>query len=320
MIVAFYAFLDYLQAIKTASPHTVRNYCIDLNHLASYLAQREGLTFEPLVLECNKRKIVELPFSLFTKDSLRLYLSSLLQADQAKRTVKRRLSAIRSFARYCLKNEWIVEDPTESIRGPRLAKELPSPITYAQIETLMAMPDLSTHIGFRDRCLLELLYSSGLRIGEVVAINRWDIDFGACLLRIQGKGKKERIVPVTRHANEWLQKYLTHPGRLHVQKDPQAVFLNRFGKRLTTRSIDRKFKQYLRASGFAGNITPHTIRHTIATHWLENGMDLKTIQSLLGHSSLETTTIYTHVSMRLKKQTHDESHPHGFYASCPEVM
>ncbi|AFS26777.1 phage integrase family protein [Chlamydia psittaci CP3] len=116
---------------------------------------------------------------------------------------------------------------------------------------------------------------------------------------------------MTPHAAQWLQQYLTHPARTGIEKDSQAIFLNRFGKRLTTRSIDRKFQKYLRQSGLSGNITPHTIRHTIATHWLENGMDLKTIQALLGHSSLETTTIYTYVSMKLKKQTHDESHPHS---------
>ncbi|WP_375793225.1 tyrosine recombinase XerC [Chlamydia sp. 12-01] len=312
MVSAFYAFLDYLKNIKTASPHTLRNYCIDLNSFKSFLEKRSKLSpSTPICLLSKERKETELPFSLFTKDLVRLYILELMQENKAKRTIKRRLSAIKSFSQYCIKNRIILEDPTEAIHGPRLPKELPSPITYEQVEILMATPDLSKYTGFRDRCLLELFYSSGLRISEIVAINHWDIDFNSNLIRIQGKGKKERLVPITPHAAQWLQQYLNHPERSDIEQDAQAIFLNRFGKRLTTRSIDRKFQKYLRQSGLSGNITPHTIRHTIATHWLENGMDLKTIQALLGHSSLETTTIYTHVSMKLKKQTHDESHPHS---------
>ncbi|SYX08805.1 Tyrosine recombinase XerD,site-specific tyrosine recombinase XerC,Site-specific recombinase XerD,tyrosine recombinase XerC,Phage integrase family [Chlamydia poikilotherma] len=312
MISAFYAFLDYLKNIKTASPHTLRNYCIDLNNFKNFLERRNKLyPSVPICLLAQERKVAELSFSLFTKDLIRLYILELMQENKSKRTIKRRLSTIKSFSQYCIKHRIILEDPTETIHGPRLPKELPSPITYEQVEILMAIPDLSKYTGFRDRCLLELFYSSGLRISEIVAINHWDIDFNSNLIRIQGKGKKERLVPITPHAAQWLQQYLNHPKRATIEQDAQAIFLNRFGKRLTTRSIDRKFQKYLLQSGLSANITPHTIRHTIATHWLENGMDLKTIQALLGHSSLETTTIYTHVSMKLKKQTHDESHPHS---------
>ncbi|KPZ35726.1 tyrosine recombinase XerC [Chlamydia psittaci] len=312
MVSAFYAFLDYLKNIKTASPHTLRNYCIDLNDFKNFLEKHgELIPSPPICLVTKERQEAELPFSLLTKDAVRLYILKLMQENKAKRTIKRRLSAIKSFSQYCVKHRILPEDPTETIQGPRLPKELPSPITYEQVEILMATPDLSKYTGFRDRCLLELFYSSGLRISEIVAINHWDIDFTSHLIRIRGKGKKERLVPMTPHAAQWLQQYLTHPARTGIEKDSQAIFLNRFGKRLTTRSIDRKFQKYLRQSGLSGNITPHTIRHTIATHWLENGMDLKTIQALLGHSSLETTTIYTYVSMKLKKQTHDESHPHS---------
>ncbi|WP_348663878.1 tyrosine recombinase XerC [Chlamydia vaughanii] len=312
MISACYAFLDYLKTIKTASPHTLRNYCIDLNSFKNFLEKRNGLdSSEPIFLLPKEKSITEIPFALFTKDTIRLYILQLIEENKSKRTIKRRLSALKSFSQYCIKNRWITEDPTEAIQGPRLPKELPSPITYEQVEILMATPDLSKYTGFRDRCLLELFYSSGLRISEIVAINHWDIDFTSNLIRIRGKGKKERLAPITPHAAQWLQEYINHPERAEIEKDSQAIFLNRFGGRLTTRSIDRKFQKYLRLSGLSGTITPHTIRHTIATHWLENGMDLKTIQTLLGHSSLETTTIYTHVSMKLKKQTHDQSHPHS---------
>ncbi|EPP35952.1 Tyrosine recombinase XerD [Chlamydia avium] len=312
MISTFYEFLNYLKTIKAASPHTLRNYCADLNDFKKFLECHEKLESSPaLDLSLKETTQQKLPFSLFTKDILRLYILQLIEKKKAKRTIKRHLSTLKSFSCYCIKNNILNEDPTEGLSGPRLPKELPSPITYEQIEILMATPDLSKYTGFRDRCLLELFYSSGLRISEIVAINHEDIDFSSNLIRIQGKGKKERLIPMTPHASQWLQQYLHHPQRTQVEKDSRAIFLNRFGKRLTTRSIDRKFRKYLLLSGLSGTITPHTIRHTIATHWLENGMDLKTIQTLLGHSSLETTTIYTRVSMKLKKQTYDQAHPHS---------
>lgn len=312
MIASFYAFLDYLKNMKAASPHTLRNYSIDLSSLKNFLEKIGCLAPTPnLSLYEESRSLSPLSFSLFTKENIRLYLLEQIQTSHSKRTVRRRLSAIKSFAKFCVKNQWIKENPAEFIRGPRLPKELPSPLTYEQVLALMSAPELDKVTGFRDRCLLELFYSSGLRISEITALNRSDIDFQSNLLRICGKGKKERIVPMTKVAVQWLQAYLDHPDRAAVQQDHQACFLNRFGKRLSTRSIDRKFQQYLLKTGLSGTITPHTIRHTIATHWLEKGMDLKTIQLLLGHTSLETTTIYTHVSMKLKKQIHSETHPHN---------
>lgn len=308
MLASLHAFLYYMHTIKSASPHTLRNYCIDLNQFKAFLEAKHALPPSP-PLSISKESVGDLSFTVFTKEGLRLYILHLMQNNKSHRTIKRKLSAIRSFSQYCLKNRLILEDPTEDVHGPKLPKQLPSPITYEQVEILMSAPDISKYIGLRDRCLLELVYSSGLRISEVVALNHLDIDFSSHMIRVQGKGKKERRIPITPHAAQWLHNYLHHPER--VEKDPQAIFLNRFGKRLTTRSIDRNFQKYLRLSGLSGAITPHTIRHTIATHWLENGMDLKTIQLLLGHSSLETTTIYTHVSMTLKKQTHDQAHPHS---------
>ncbi|AAC67942.1 tyrosine recombinase XerC [Chlamydia trachomatis] len=312
MITSFYAFLDYLKNMKASSLHTLRNYCMDLSSLKCFLEKKSDLSpTPPLSLHDNTYDYPPLSFSLFTKDNIRLYLLEQIQTHHSKRTVRRRLSAIKSFARFCVKNQLIPENPAEMIRGPRLPQELPSPLTYEQVLALMAAPELDKVTGFRDRCLLELFYSSGLRISEITALNRADIDFQSHLLHIRGKGKKERIVPMTKVAVQWLQDYLNHPDRASVEQDHQACFLNRFGKRLSTRSIDRKFQQYLLKTGLSGSITPHTIRHTIATHWLERGMDLKTIQLLLGHTSLETTTIYTHVSMKLKKQIHDETHPHN---------
>ena len=152
---------------------------------------------------------------------------------------------------------------------------------------------------------MELLYSSGLRLSELLGLNRKNFNERALSINVYGKGKKERIVPITNTAAKWIRDYLNHPER----NNEEALFLNRWGKRLSARSLDRIFAAYLKKSGLSERITPHTIRHTIATHWLENGMDLKTIQLILGHASLATTTIYTHVSQRIKREVYNKTHP-----------
>jgi integrase/recombinase XerC len=207
------------------------------------------------------------------------------------------------------------KNPIEELESPKLDKEIPLFLSYEEVQRLFEQPDISSYLSFRDRCIMELLYSSGLRVSELVGLNRSDFDRKNLVVKLRGKGKKERIVPITKNAAEWIVAYLEHAERHqdidgHLgQVDNQAIFLNKLGTRLTPRSVDRKFDKYLTASGLAGKVTPHTIRHTIATHWLENGMDLKTIQVLLGHSSLATTTIYTHVTKNLKKSAYDKAHP-----------
>ncbi|HNA61774.1 MAG TPA: tyrosine-type recombinase/integrase, partial [Rhabdochlamydiaceae bacterium] len=199
--------------------------------------------------------------------------------------------------------------------APKLEKKIPAPLSREEIDRLFQQPDIQTFLGFRDRCIMELFYSSGLRISELVALSRSDFDAQNHTLRVKGKGKKERVIPITKSAAVWITNYLNHPERVldgeshFVQKDHDAIFLNKWGERITVRSVDRNFKLFLKQSGLSALATPHTIRHTIATHWLENGMDLKTIQTLLGHSSLATTTIYTQVSTNLKKDVYDKAHP-----------
>jgi integrase/recombinase XerC len=221
----------------------------------------------------------------------------------------RRLSALRSFFKFAMREKIASENPLEEIESPKKEKKLPVSITYGQIEILFSQPDTSDYLGFRDRAIMELFYSSGLRLSEVAGLNRSECDLKNQMLNIYGKGKKQRQTPITKTAAEWISNYLNHPERPLVEKDGEAVFLNKWGARISPRSIDRNFAAYLKASGLSERITPHTIRHTIATHWLENGMNLKTIQMLLGHTSLATTTIYTHVSPRLKREVYDKAHP-----------
>ncbi len=294
-------FLQYLRAVKNSSVHTLRNYRMDLDRF--FLFVQKNLENSPRV------------FSSLSKRVFRGYLAELNKEGMKKRTILRRMSSLRSFFAYLVKEGVIPSDPMEEIERPKLEKTMPASIDYARVELLFAQPDLSSYLGLRDRCIMELFYSSGLRISELAALDRSSLDVASKLLRIKGKGKKERIVPVTQTALSWITRYLEHPARYQdfkehqSEKDTKAIFLNHRGERITVRSIDRNFKDYLRASGLVERITPHTIRHTIATHWLENGMDLKTIQTLLGHSSLATTTIYTHVSSKLKKSVYDKAHP-----------
>ncbi len=288
-------FLSYLQAIKNASVHTLRNYGMDL-------ADFQGFTQVTDIKSVDKRMI-------------RGYLTHLNQKQVTKRTILRRLSALRSFFKYLLKEGAISHNPLEEIDAPKLEKTIPSPLTYEEIERLFQQPDTQTYLGFRDRTIMELFYSSGLRISELVGLNRSDFDATNLTLRVRGKGKKERVIPITKNAAAWINSYLGHPERTldsehhQAEKNHDAIFLNKWGDRLTVRSVDRNFQTFLKQSGLASKATPHTIRHTIATHWLEKGMDLKTIQILLGHSSLSTTTIYTKVSTKLKKVVYDKTHP-----------
>ena len=292
-------FLEYLKVVKCASEHTVRNYAIDLKAFAHYLQNSET----PLSLDKIDRKVI------------RGYLALLSSKAANKRTISRKLSSLRSFFKFAHAQKLIDGNPTEDLETPKIEKKIPISLSYDQILRLFEQPNCQNLLGLRDRTIMELFYSSGLRVSELVALNRAEFDPQNLLVKLRGKGKKERVIPITKNAAEWINAYLNHPERYleidgHLAEvDREAVFLNKWGTRLTTRSVDRNFDKYMKSSGLAASITPHTIRHTIATHWLENGMDLKTIQVLLGHSSLATTTIYTQVSTKLKEKVHRESHP-----------
>jgi integrase/recombinase XerC len=325
-ILTCYRFLEHLKIVKNASEHTVRNYAIDLNSFKTYLEYNwlsdvkpenlpEKISFkEPY----NHRSTLfdhQLALDKIDRKTIRGFLAWLSLNQQNKRTIARRLSSLRSFFRYAFAQNLTLVNPTEELDSPKLDRKLPVSLSYEQISHLFEQPDVSSYLGYRDRTIMELFYSSGLRVSELVALNRQDFDYPNLTIKLRGKGKKERIVPITKNAAEWIKSYLEHAERkrdspIHsAEVDPTAIFLNKHGTRLTSRSVDRKFDFYLNQSGLAGKVTPHTIRHTIATHWLENGMDLKTIQVLLGHSSLSTTTIYTQVSTKLKKKIYDETHP-----------
>lgn len=323
-ISACYQFLEHLNVLRNASEHTIRNYTIDLNTFKTFLEEELDL---PDKTKPNKISYKDpytahkTPFdnSIILKNidrkTLCRFLARLAQNKQNKRTIARRISSLRSFFKFAQSRQWIEYNPTDDLDSMKLDKKIPVSLSYEQVKHLLDQPDTDTYLGFRDRAIMELFYSSGLRVSELVALNRYDFDFPNMLLKLKGKGKKERIVPITRNAAEWIKNYLDKHERHHqteehaAEVDREAIFLNKHGTRLTPRSVDRKFNEYLTKSGLAGKVTPHTIRHTIATHWLENGMDLKTVQAILGHCSLTTTTIYTQVSPKLKKEVYDRTHP-----------
>lgn len=278
-------FLHYLATIKQASEHTVRNYGIDLKTFAAFCS---------------------IPIQDVNKTHIRAFIMH--NQNLARKSLVRKLSSLRSFFNFALREKLVEKNPMDTIDSPKVEKKIPNSLTMEMVHNFFNQPSLSNLSGIRDRAIIELFYSSGLRVSELVGLSAKDIDFESMQIRVHGKGKKMRIVPFTKNASDWLQKYLKHPKRRSKDQDA-PIFLNRLGTRLTTRSVDRMFVKYLRSSGLAANITPHLIRHTIATHWLEHGMDLKTIQLLLGHSSLATTTIYTQVSSKLKRKAYEQAHP-----------
>lgn len=325
-ILASYNFLHHLRAQKNASEHTIRNYAIDLNSLKTFLEiawlSEINLTHLPekishLTEYSQRNQSLDhlLDLNKIDRKTIRSYIDWLYKNHQTKRTIARKVSSLRSFFRYTQLQQLIAESPIQELDSPKFDRKLPPSLTYDQIIHLFEQPDTSTYLGFRDRAILELFYSSGLRVSELINLNRNDFDASQFTIKLRGKGKKERIVPITKNAAHWIKSYLSHPERFSnsavhsPQIDSNAIFLNKHGQRLSTRSVDRKFVFYLKASGLAGNITPHTIRHTIASHWLENGMDIKIIQKLLGHSFSSTTTIYTKVSDSLKNKVYKTTHP-----------
>jgi integrase/recombinase XerC len=290
-------FLEYLKSVRHSSPHTIRNYELDLFDFKAYLES------QALSLDLVDRKVI------------RQYLAYLSEKNLQKRSIARRVSTLRSFFKFLMKFEGLKDNPLELIDPMKQPQTVPRALTQEEIALFFEQPDQSSYLGFRDRTILELLYSSALRISELVSLSRQDIHFEDRLIEVLGKGNKKRIVPVTENGLNWLKSYLEHPER-HLQtsehdreKDSKAVFLNRFGKRITVRSVDRLFQQYLLSSGLASKVTPHVIRHSIATHWLEKGMNLKMIQELLGHESLSTTQIYTKVSKGYKQEGYAKAHP-----------
>ncbi|MDD5692458.1 MAG: tyrosine recombinase XerC [Candidatus Omnitrophica bacterium] len=282
-------FIRYLEIEKNYSSHTILNYKLDLRDFNKFIAGTELEKIDYLML--------------------RKYLAVLKEKNLSSRSVGRRLSALRSFFRFLSREGYIKSNPILMLSSPKLEKHLPSFMTEEEVKKLIesafakAPDDL---LAFRDRAILESFYSSGLRISEVVGLNVDDVDFISGILKIRGKGKKERIVPVGEAALGAIKKYLDKK-----KKETEAVFLNKNSRRITTRGVMDIVRKYLRLAGIKPGVSAHTFRHSFATHLLNRGADLRTVQELLGHANLSTTQIYTHLTTEKLKSVYDKAHPHA---------
>ncbi|MFQ5734449.1 MAG: tyrosine recombinase XerC [Planctomycetaceae bacterium] len=292
------AFRRYLQIERNASPLTLKSYTEDLDSLLVYFTEQLGDV--PAV-------------DRITVNVLRGYVTYLHECRYARTTVARRLACLRSFFRFCRRESLIDGNPAKMLRTPRIGRKLPHYLTTEQITQLLEAPPANEPMGLRDRAILETLYTAGLRVAELVGLNLESWDRDANVLRVFGKGRKERIAPVGSYAAKALADWIQ--VRAVTDKsddlDRRAVFLNRFGRRLTTRSVGRMLEKYIKLTGLESLTSPHTLRHSFATHLLDGGADLRSVQELLGHKSLTTTQIYTHVSTRRLKETYEKAHPHA---------
>ena len=290
-------FLTYLRVERNASDLTVKSYREDLGLLADYLAESRGG-------DCPG------PEEIAVLD-LRGYVSSLHESGYAKSTIARRLASMRSFFRFGQREGWTKTNPAKPLRNPRKGRSLPHFLSAEDLGRLFEAPPADEPMGLRDRALLETMYSAGLRISELVGLDDGDVDFAGALVRVRGKGRRERLAPIGTYATRALKRWLK-VRKLHPQHPPgpeAPVFVNKFGRRITTRSVARMLEKYLKLTGLDQRTTPHSLRHSFATHLLDGGADIRSVQELLGHKSLVTTQIYTHVSTSALREAYQKAHP-----------
>ena len=290
-------FLQYLRVERNASQLTEKSYREDLTFLTDYLSEAHG-------------DICPKPGDVTVLD-LRGYVAALHEAGYAKTTIARRLASLRSFFRFGQREGWAKTNPAKPLRNPRKGRSLPHFLSAEDLGRLLQTPPADEPLGLRDRAVLETMYSAGLRVSELVGLSDGDLDFDAGILRVRGKGRRERLAPVgsyaTRALRRWLRVRELHPRQPEGPDAP--VFVNKFGRRISTRSIGRMLEKYLKLTGLDNRTTPHSLRHSFATHLLDRGADIRSVQELLGHKSLVTTQIYTHVSTSALLKVYEKAHP-----------
>lgn len=300
-------FIHFLSAEKNASPHTCRCYQKDLREFEEFLKGQEA----------QRGSEVDLDWSQVDRLTIRKYLSVLYRKNK-KSSIARKLSTLRSFFRYLVREKLVPTNPAKIVSTPKVEKPLPKTLTVDETfqildSSVSPMEEISDNEAkvriLRDRAILELLYSSGLRVGELVGLNLKHLNINLEIVRVMGKGRKERIVPVGGKAIEALKSYLESRGD---PDDEEPLFLNSRGGRLTSRSVERLVKKYTRASGIVRKVSPHSLRHSFATHLLDAGADIREIQEMLGHASLSTTQRYIHLSPGKLMEVYDKSHPRSF--------
>jgi len=286
-------FLEYLRYERNASAHTVAAYQRDLSQLADYLESRN------------------IRLSRTDNIVLRGWMADLHDRRLSKASVARKLAAVRSFFQYGLKHRLVDDNPAKVVSRPKLENAVPSFLSESEIGQFLDLPDPKDRLGPRDRAIFELFYATGIRVSELVGLDVADVGLDERLIRVRGKGRKERIVPFGRTAAKCLEEYLrTRLGlMMKANFDEPAVFLNYRGERITTRSVERLVSKYIRRTSLRRKISPHSLRHSFATHLLGRGADLRVIQELLGHASLGTTQKYTHLDLPQLLGVYRKSHP-----------
>jgi tyrosine recombinase XerC len=285
-------FLDYLRYERNASVHTISSYRRDLTQFGDFIRER-GVSF---------RKVDNI--------QIRGFLAQLHERRLKKSSTARKLAAVRSFFQFGVKKKWIAENPAKVVATPRQEKHVPSFLSEEETVHLLDVPPSTKPIDLRDRAILELLYASGIRVSELVGINQEDANLGERMIRVRGKGKKERLIPFGRMAGEHLAAYLkVRPALVQDRIGEKALFLNYRGRRITPRSVERMVDKYIHLTAVKRKISPHSLRHSFASHLLSRGADLRVIQELLGHESLATTQKYTHLNLGRLMDVYRKSHP-----------
>lgn len=286
-------FRTYLETDRALATITIRNYLIDIDHLYRFMLRNELLKF-----------------SDFDRSLIRKYLSWLIELGYVRRSVTRKLSTVRIFLSWLIKLGVLIHDPIPPKGIIKSEKRLPDYLTQSEVVKLLDTPDSSTNLGVRDKAILELLYSSGLRVSEIININMEDLNLNTLEIKIFGKGSKQRVGIIGKIASKYINIYIRKSRpKLLSQELNNALFLNRYGNRLSQRSIQSKIKIYSVKAGLRAGVHVHTLRHSFATHMLEGGADLRVVQELLGHSNPATTQIYTHISDIEAESVYNYAHP-----------
>jgi integrase/recombinase XerC len=294
-------FLQHLKYERNLSPHTQRNYASDLGQFSEFL------------LKIERRD--DIPVETVDRLTIREWMAELHAENKSKASIARKLASLRTFFQFLIREGKLEVNPAKLVATPRIERKLPNHLSIEDAVRLIELPDLNKDLGRRDRAILEFLYATGIRVSELVGIDLNDLDLRERMVRVMGKRKRERIVPFHDHALQALMLYLDTSRTAFLAecpqstRDPQAVFLHRRGGRLTTRSVGRMIDKYIKQCTDIHNISPHSLRHSFATHLLDQGADLRDIQELLGHVRLSTTQIYTQVSMEKMIEVYDKAHP-----------
>ncbi|USN99441.1 MAG: tyrosine recombinase XerC [Phycisphaeraceae bacterium] len=331
------SFASYLTDERHFSPYTARCYGADLRQYVEYLADEHGIEVDDPAEgrafdtrrngHANGDVAGTISPTTVTghildtdADKIRAYLAHLGDKQYSPATTARKIATLRSFYKWAHRNGYIASNPMTLIRTPRQSKRLPKAITVEQIERLLCAPSERDVLGRRDRAMLETIYSTGIRVSELVGLEIGDLDLETESMHVRGKGKKERLVPLGTHALHAIRRYIemveadsrfgaAWRGAVSTGGHGHPLFINKHGGRLSSRSVRRKLDKYLREAGLDPTISPHTLRHSFATHLLDNGADLRSVQELLGHQSLSTTQVYTHLTTDRMREAYDKAHP-----------